>query len=99
MRPQVDRLPIKENVPLARLTTVGIGGPARWLAQPQTLGELEGVLASAAECELGVIPIGLGSNLLAADAGADALVVRLAGELAAVEIRGDLLIAGGGAAN
>src|SRR5262249_58133069 len=38
-------------------------------------------------------------NLLAADAGVDALVIRLAGELAAVEIQGELLIAGGGAAN
>src|SRR5437763_880619 len=99
MRPQVDRLPIMENVPLARLTTVGIGGPARWLAQPQTLGELEGVMAWAAVCELDVTPIGFGSNLLAADTGVDAVVVRLGGELATVEIRGELLIAGGGAAN
>ena len=46
-----------------------------------------------------MVPIGLGSNLLAADDGVDALVVRLAGELAAVEIRSELLVAGGGAAN
>src|SRR5207247_9131975 len=46
-----------------------------------------------------VIPIGLGSNLLAADAGVEALVVRLAGELAAVDVQGELLVAGGGAAN
>ncbi len=99
MHPQVDRLPIEEGVPLGRLTTVGIGGPARWFAQPRTLGELEQVVAWAAERSVDVIPIGLGSNLLAADAGVDALVVRLAGELAAVEIRGELLVAGGGAAN
>ncbi len=46
-----------------------------------------------------MIPVGLGSNLLAADEGIDALVVRLEGDLAAVEIEGDLLRAGGGAAN
>lgn len=43
--------------------------------------------------------IGLGSNLLVADAGVEAVVLRLAGELAAVEVRGETLVAGGGAAN
>ncbi len=86
-------------MPLARLTTVGIGGPARFLAQPRALGELEQVVTWAAARELPVVPIGLGSNLLASDTGVDALVVRLAGELATVEIRDELLIAGGGAAN
>jgi UDP-N-acetylmuramate dehydrogenase len=46
-----------------------------------------------------VVAVGLGSNLLAADTGVDALVVRLAGDLAAVEVDGDLLRAGGGATN
>ncbi len=90
---------IEERVPLARLTTVGIGGPARALAQPRTLDELERVVAWAAQQGLPVVPIGLGSNLLAADDGVDALVVRLTGELAAIEIRGELLVSGGGAAN
>jgi len=99
MHPQVEELPIEEGVPLARLTTVGIGGPARWLAQPRTIGALERVVAWAVERGLPVVPIGLGSNLLAADAGVDGLVVRLTGELVAVEIRGEVLVAGGGAAN
>ena len=86
-------------MPLSRLTTVGIGGPARWLAQPCTLGELERVVAWGAGRDTPIVPIGLGSNLLAADDGVDALVIRLAGELAAVEIRDELLVAGGGAAN
>ena len=90
---------IEEGVPLARLTTVGIGGAARAFAQPSTLAELERVVAWAEQEGLPVVPIGLGSNLLAADDGVDALVVRLTGELAAVEIRGRLLVAGGGAAN
>jgi UDP-N-acetylenolpyruvoylglucosamine reductase len=89
----------EEGVPLARLTTVGIGGPARALAQPRTLAELERVVAWGGERGLGIVPVGLGSNLLAADAGVEALVVRLTGELAAVDVREELLIAGGGAAN
>ena len=99
IRPQVETLRIEEGVPLARLTTVGIGGPARWLAQPQDLAELERVVAWGAARETPIVPIGLGSNLLAADAGVDAVVVRLTGELAAVGIRDELLVAGGGAAN
>jgi UDP-N-acetylenolpyruvoylglucosamine reductase len=43
--------------------------------------------------------VGLGSNLLVADAGFDGLVLKLAGELARAEARDDLLVAGGGAAN
>jgi UDP-N-acetylmuramate dehydrogenase len=99
IRPQLGELRVEEGVPLARLTTVGIGGPARWLAQPRALAELERVVAWAAERHLPVVPIGLGSNLLAADGGVDALAVRLAGELAAVEIQDEVLVAGGGAAN
>ena len=86
-------------MPLARMTTVGIGGPARALARPRTLTDLEEVLRWAAREVLEIRPIGLGSNVLAADEGVEALVVRLEGELAAVEVRGDLLVAGGGAAN
>jgi UDP-N-acetylenolpyruvoylglucosamine reductase len=90
---------IEEGIPLARMTTVGIGGPIRALARPRTLAELEEALAWAGERGLDVRAIGLGSNLLAADAGVDALVVRLEDELAAVEVRGTVLVAGGGAPN
>jgi UDP-N-acetylenolpyruvoylglucosamine reductase len=90
---------IEENVALARHTTIGTGGPARAFARPETVGELEQALAWAAARDLPVLPVGLGSNLLAADAGVEALVVRLAGELAAAEVDRELLRAGGGATN
>jgi UDP-N-acetylmuramate dehydrogenase len=96
---QLGSVSLEEAMPLARLTTVGIGGPARVFAQPQTLADLERVVAWAAERGVAVVPIGLGSNLLAADEGVDALVVRLAGDLATVDVNGDVLVAGGGAAN
>ncbi len=92
-------LGIKEGVPLSRLTTVGIGGPALALARPRTVDELEQALAWAGERGLPVVPIGLGSNVLACDRGVAALVVRLEGELAAVAVEGERLLAGGGAAN
>ena len=90
---------IESDVPLARLTTIGTGGPARAFAKPASLAELEQALAWAAEHELPVATVGLGSNLLAADTGVEALVLRLTGELAAVEVAGESLVAGGGATN
>jgi len=90
---------IENGVPLARLTTIGTGGPARALARVATLDELEEALRFAAGTGLEVVVIGLGSNLLAADEGVEALVLRLEGGLAGVEIRGGLLAAGGGATN
>jgi UDP-N-acetylmuramate dehydrogenase len=90
---------VEEHVPLSRFTTIGTGGPARFFAQPRTLRELESALAFSAERGLEVAVLGLGSNVLVADEGVDALVLRLAGELAAAEVRGETLVAGGGAAN
>ena len=90
---------VERDVPLARLTTIGTGGPARAFAKPGSLAELEQALAWAAEHELPVATVGLGSNLLAADAGVEALVLRLAGELATVEVADETLVAGGGATN
>ena len=90
---------IEESVPLARLTTIGTGGPALAFARPQSLTELEQALAWATERGVAVSTVGLGSNMLAADAGVDGLVLRLGGELAAVAVDGDRLRAGGGATN
>ena len=89
----------EEGVPLAKLTTIGTGGPARAVARPSTLAELERALTWARERDTPVATVGLGSNLLAADEGVDALVLKLGGELASVRVEGELLIAGGGATN
>jgi UDP-N-acetylmuramate dehydrogenase len=90
---------IETSVPLARLTTIGTGGPAAAFARPTTLAELEEAIAWAGARGLAVRVVGLGSNLLAADEGVDALVLRLAGDLATVGVDGRLLRAGGGATN
>ena len=90
---------LDRDVPLARLTTIGTGGPARALARPQSLPELVAALRLAREEALGVFVVGLGSNVLASDEGLDALVVRLEGELASVSVAEDVLAAGGGATN
>ena len=80
---------------LSRYTTLGTGGPAREFAQPTSVAEVEELLRRG----LPVATIGLGSNLLVADEGVDAIVLKLGGELASIEVDGDLVRAGGGAAN
>lgn len=90
---------IETGYSLSKLTTIGTGGPAAAFARPESLASLEEVLRWAEERELPSVVVGLGSNLLASDAGVEALVLRLAGDLATVELDGEILRAGGGAAN
>jgi len=90
---------MKENVPLSRYTTIGTGGPARWLAEPETTEELVEVLAWAQSEGLPVVAVGLGSNLLVADDGFGGVALRLAGVLAAAKTGDEALIAGGGTPN
>jgi UDP-N-acetylmuramate dehydrogenase len=88
---------VEAGAPLARLTTIGTGGAARYLARPASADALADVLAWAAADGLAVAVIGLGSNLLVADEGYDGVAVRLEGELAAIEIAGTQVRCGGGA--
>jgi UDP-N-acetylmuramate dehydrogenase len=90
---------IEDGIELGRFTTLGTGGPARAFARPESEGEVEELLRWAKERSLGVAVVGLGSNLLAADDGVDALVLKLGGDLATVEVDGDTLRVGAGAAN
>jgi UDP-N-acetylmuramate dehydrogenase len=90
---------IEEGIELSRFTTLGTGGPARAFARPESVAEVEELLRWAVGREVTVATVGLGSNLLVADDGVDALVLKLAGALAGVEVDGELLRAGGGAAN
>jgi UDP-N-acetylmuramate dehydrogenase len=87
----------QENVSLAKFTTIGTGGPARWFALPETVEELVGYLAWAEAESLPVAPIGLGSNLLVADEGFFGLALKLQGVLAVAKAGEGRLIGGGGA--
>jgi UDP-N-acetylmuramate dehydrogenase len=88
---------VEADAALARLTTIGTGGPARFLARPETATELAEVLAWAAGEGLEIAVIGLGSNLLVADEGYEGVALHLEGELTAIAIAGTEVHAGGGA--
>jgi UDP-N-acetylenolpyruvoylglucosamine reductase len=90
---------VEEMVALARHTTIGTGGPARWFGRPQSVEELHELLRWAEETEIPVEVVGLGSNLLVHDQGVGALVLRLMGDLATARVEGSTLVMGGGASN
>jgi UDP-N-acetylmuramate dehydrogenase len=84
----------QEHVSLAPLTTLGIGGPARWFARAT---RLEHVIAGQSWHGVPVLVLGGGSNLVIADDGFDGLVLQmgLAGVKAA--LRGAEMIVSAGA--
>ena len=92
---------IEDGVPLARLTTIGTGGPgARVRAAAHARRARARRSRWAAERRARASrPSGSARTCSPPTTGVDALVLRLAGELAAVERRGELLVAGGGATN
>ena len=66
---------LQENVPLAPLTTIGIGGPARFFFRAASVDDVREALEWAGDRPLFVL--GGGSNLLISDAGFDGLVIHL----------------------
>lgn len=84
--------------PLARHTTWRIGGPARWFCRVKTEAGLSRVLAAASAESAPLAMLGMGSNILVADAGFPGFVVRLDGRFLETAIEGETVSAGGGAA-
>jgi UDP-N-acetylmuramate dehydrogenase len=80
--------------PLARFTTMRVGGPADLFAEVHNLFELRAIVRFARQRELSLFVLGRGSNLVIADRGIPGLVVlnRAQGH----RIEGDRLIADSG---
>ncbi len=68
---------IFENISLAPLTTLGIGGPARWFAEAASEPEIAEASAWAQKRGVPLFVMGGGSNLVVADAGFNGLVLRI----------------------
>ncbi len=70
-------LQIQNEIPLAPLTTFGIGGPARYFAVADTETQVAEAVVWAEQRSLRLFILGGGSNLLVRDAGFDGLVLRI----------------------
>lgn len=87
---------VESDFPLSRLTTVRAGGTGDLFSRPKDEDALTAVLRWAADEGVGVGVIGSGSNLLVSDDGFRGLVLKLDGELAAIERQGTRVVCGGG---
>lgn len=70
------KLDIQENLPLAPLTTLKIGGPARFFVRAETEEEVIAAFDYAVRRGLPLFVLGGGSNILVADRGFDGLVIQ-----------------------
>lgn len=69
---------LEENKPLAPLTTLGIGGPARWFIEARSEEDVAEASRWAGENGTPLFVLGGGSNLLVSDAGSNGLVLHIA---------------------
>jgi UDP-N-acetylmuramate dehydrogenase len=69
---------IKTSIPLSTLTTMKLGGPARFFAEARTVDELLALYRNAKKLNQPIMVIGGGSNLIAHDDGFSGLIVRMA---------------------
>lgn len=68
---------IQENVPLAPLTTIGVGGPARNFVEAQTIAEVSEAVAISRARKLPLFVLGGGSNLVISDNGWPGLALKV----------------------
>ena len=85
---------IQENIALAPLTTLGIGGPARWFVEATSEAEIAEACLWVREQDMPLFVVGGGSNVLAADAGFDGLALHVATR--SIELDGEVLRAAAG---
>lgn len=72
-------LELRTQEPMARHTTFRVGGPARLMAFPKDKKEIKAAVRAADQ--MGIVPffLGNGSNLLVADKGVEAFVIKTGG--------------------
>jgi UDP-N-acetylmuramate dehydrogenase len=88
----------RRDVPLDRLTTWRVGGPAEVMCVLETEEEAARVLTVLSRAGRPWLALGKGSNLLVSDLGVEGAVLRLEGDLARIEAAGPNQIEAGAGA-
>lgn len=68
---------LQENIPLAPLTTIHIGGPARYFIEAKDIGDAQEAITLARARDLPLFVLGGGSNLVIADSGWPGVVLKI----------------------
>ncbi len=88
---------VEQAVPLAPFTSFGLGGPARYFARVDSAKAVFDALEVAVNEGLPALVLGGGTNLLVADEGVNAVVLKPeGGSFESIEVHDRLVIAGGG---
>jgi UDP-N-acetylenolpyruvoylglucosamine reductase len=89
---------IRRDEPLAKHTTLRVGGPADVYAEPASEDDLAGIVAFCGERGVKFFILGRGSNLLVRDGGFRGVAVCLAQpDFSKIEVEGERLRCGAGA--
>jgi UDP-N-acetylenolpyruvoylglucosamine reductase len=89
---------VRRNEPMARRTTLRVGGPADIYVEPADEKDLAAVLGFSAEQKLPLFVLGRGSNVLIRDGGFRGIVISLVHPFfGRVEVHGERLTCGAGA--
>ncbi|MGH9765838.1 MAG: UDP-N-acetylmuramate dehydrogenase [Blastocatellia bacterium] len=88
---------IQQNVPLAPLTTLRIGGPARFFAEAESEEDLFAAFSFAEDRREPIFILGGGSNVLVADEGFPGLALRVAIKGVSWSSQGDQVVIAVGA--
>jgi UDP-N-acetylenolpyruvoylglucosamine reductase len=89
---------VRRDEPLARRTTLRVGGPADFYVEPASEADLAAVLKWCGEHEIKFFVLGRGSNLIVRDGGFRGVVISLAAPFfSRIEIKGERLHCGAGA--
>jgi UDP-N-acetylenolpyruvoylglucosamine reductase len=89
---------VRRNEPLARRTTLRVGGPADVYVEPDSEQDMSQVVQYCAEHSVQMFVLGRGSNLLVKDGGFRGVVICLAhANFSRVEVKDQRLVCGAGA--
>src|SRR5579884_1516993 len=80
---------LSEDVPLAGLTTLEVGGPARWLARAGDPAAVYRCIELARDKGVPFVVLGGGSNVVVADAGFPGIVIQPTDQACKVEESGE----------
>lgn len=96
LRAEAPALRLMKGEPMARYTTLHLGGPADLLACPDTPEQLQQLLRLAHQADVPTVVMGNGSNLLVKDGGIRGLVIRLCRCMQHIDVDGECIRAEAG---
>jgi UDP-N-acetylmuramate dehydrogenase len=87
---------LKNDEPMAKYTTIGVGGVAQYLVTPRNYRQVSALLKYANKSRLEYFVLGKGSNLIVRDAGYTGMIIRMGRHLSKIRINRRTVFAEGG---